>query len=119
MTTTILPNFMMTLMKTRIPGFKDQLGSGMKELIKSNAITQAGDSEVCHEFFSFPGGDVHLYTGQTRDGVTLQVADVADGVIAKQDEFMVCSQCGKVYWKGSHWDKVKKTKQRQQTQSLM
>ena len=68
----------------------------------------------------FPGGDVNVYTGQTVEGVKLKIAAVPDGVIEKQDEFWACSRCGKVFWQGSHWDKVKiKTMQKQkQTQSL-
>lgn len=28
-------------------------------------------------------------------------------VYKKHQKFMECSQCGKVYWKGSHWESVK------------
>ncbi len=27
-------------------------------------------------------------------------------VFATQEEFMVCPECGKVYWPGSHWGKI-------------
>ena len=60
-----------------------------------------------HFFYRFPGGEVYLYSGVTREGVTLKVDDVADGVVEQQEEFFACSGCGKIYWKGSHWDKIK------------
>lgn len=31
---------------------------------------------------------------------------VPDGVLDRQREFWRCPTCGKVYWKGTHWDKM-------------
>lgn len=31
---------------------------------------------------------------------------VPEGVYEIQDEFWKCPSCGKLYWKGTHWDKI-------------
>ena len=31
---------------------------------------------------------------------------VPDGVFARQQEFWQCPECGKIYWKGSHYAKI-------------
>ncbi|HYM40742.1 MAG TPA: Mut7-C RNAse domain-containing protein [Thermoplasmata archaeon] len=31
---------------------------------------------------------------------------VPDGVRARHDKFWRCPSCGKVYWQGSHWDRM-------------
>jgi hypothetical protein len=31
---------------------------------------------------------------------------VPEGVLARQREFWRCPTCGKVYWQGTHWDKM-------------
>ena len=53
------------------------------------------------------GGDVNMKNGCTRDGVELLIKDIPDDVITRQDEFYGCSNCGKVFWQGSHWQRVK------------
>ena len=35
-----------------------------------------------------------------------KVNSVPDGVVAQQERFDGCSRCGKIYWKGSHWDRT-------------
>ena len=32
---------------------------------------------------------------------------VPEGVYERQDRFWYCERCGKIYWKGSHWKKMK------------
>ncbi len=32
--------------------------------------------------------------------------DVPDGALECNDEFYRCTKCGKIYWKGSHWDNI-------------
>ena len=52
---------------------------------------------------------MNKYTGVVRETKTpLKVMDVHEGVLAKQETFFACATCGKVYWQGSHWDKVKR-----------
>lgn len=41
-----------------------------------------------------------------KNGTKIQVEQVPAEVLAKMDSFYVCEQCGKVYWDGSHFDKV-------------
>lgn len=31
---------------------------------------------------------------------------VPEGVLSRQKEFWRCPSCGKIYWQGSHWDKM-------------
>ena len=31
---------------------------------------------------------------------------VPDGVLARHSRFYVCGKCGKIYWRGSHWDRI-------------
>jgi hypothetical protein len=52
-------------------------------------------------------GGIDFATGRIIvNDVQVDVASVAWGVLEKQEEFFICSNCGKVFWKGSHWDKV-------------
>lgn len=32
---------------------------------------------------------------------------VPDAILDKFDDFLLCSSCGKVYWHGSHWQRIK------------
>ena len=34
---------------------------------------------------------------------------VPEGVFDRQEDFWFCSECGKYYWQGSHWEKIAKT----------
>lgn len=42
----------------------------------------------------------------TSKGKRIQVESIPEGVLMKNDVFYVCELCGKVYWDGSHLDKV-------------
>ncbi|XP_063920032.1 exonuclease mut-7 homolog isoform X2 [Zophobas morio] len=42
----------------------------------------------------------------TRKGAKIQITSIPDGVLAKMDPFYVCEDCGKVYWDGSHLERV-------------
>uniref|UniRef100_A0A0K2VH84 Mut7-C RNAse domain-containing protein n=2 Tax=Lepeophtheirus salmonis TaxID=72036 RepID=A0A0K2VH84_LEPSM len=55
-------------------------------------------------------GEVHkisLPSVTTSSGVHLKISDIPDQITNSMDTFYICSSCGHVYWKGSHWDKVK------------
>ena len=56
---------------------------------------------------SIDGVEVNPLAGVTRDGVELQITDVEEAVVDKYEEFFCCSRCGKVFWQGSHWGKMK------------
>lgn len=43
---------------------------------------------------------------QTRRGVKIQVSSIPAGVLEKTDFFYVCEFCGKIFWDGSHLEKV-------------
>ena len=47
-------------------------------------------------------------TGAVQDtsSTVVQLLSVPDGVLDAQSEFYCCARCGKVFWQGSHWDKV-------------
>ncbi|KAF5282251.1 hypothetical protein FQR65_LT14383 [Abscondita terminalis] len=42
----------------------------------------------------------------TKEGAKIQVGDVPPAMLEKIELFYVCEHCGKVYWDGSHLDKV-------------
>ncbi len=62
------------------------------------------------------GGRVNLRTGAVDCGgaassapsksVHLRAPEVANGVLEVQETFFGCAGCGKIYWQGSHWDRV-------------
>ncbi len=53
------------------------------------------------------GGLVDIGSRKTADGVSLLLKDVPEGVIAVREEFYACSGCGKIFWQGSHWERMK------------
>jgi len=53
------------------------------------------------------GGKLDPATGRMQiSGVKIAVQDVPRAVLLPDREFWVCTNCGKIYWQGSHWDKV-------------
>ena len=51
-------------------------------------------------------GRVNVMTGDTDEGVNIQVETMAMSTIDKYQQFWICGQCGKVYFEGSHWEKA-------------
>lgn len=49
----------------------------------------------------------------------IEKAEVQDrvptGTFKQYDEFWVCTSCGKVYWRGSHWKRINETLERAKT----
>lgn len=43
---------------------------------------------------------------QTRMGQKIQVKAVPKPLVRKYDYFYICEECGKVYWDGTHFEKV-------------
>ncbi|MGD0056373.1 MAG: Mut7-C RNAse domain-containing protein [Methanomassiliicoccales archaeon] len=64
----------------------------------------------------FEAFDLSTYEALTRctvcngDLVIVQPNEVKDdvpvGALDNNDEFYRCTKCGKIYWKGSHWDNI-------------
>ncbi|KAB0792502.1 hypothetical protein PPYR_14461 [Photinus pyralis] len=52
--------------------------------------------------------DEHVDVGLclTKQGAKIQVEEVPTSLLGKMDIFYICEQCGKIYWDGSHYDKV-------------
>ncbi|XP_022903188.1 exonuclease mut-7 homolog [Onthophagus taurus] len=42
----------------------------------------------------------------TRNGAKIQIRDVPEGILNKHDIFYICEDCGKVYWDGTHFERV-------------
>ncbi|XP_045462079.1 exonuclease mut-7 homolog [Harmonia axyridis] len=53
-----------------------------------------------------PDENIDVGLCETRRGVKIQMAHIPDDIIKKIELFYICEQCGKVYWDGSHYDKV-------------
>lgn len=63
---------------------------------------------MCDNFFfvSDPDEKVDVGLCQTRLGVEIKVDAIPKPLLDKYDFFYVCEECGKVYWDGSHFEKV-------------
>lgn len=44
--------------------------------------------------------------GYTKTGARIQIEMVPTSVLDKVDIFFVCEDCGKIYWDGSHFEKI-------------
>ncbi|MDD5502409.1 MAG: Mut7-C RNAse domain-containing protein [Candidatus Thermoplasmatota archaeon] len=80
-------------------------------LVKSSDVDEQ-IKQVVFEFKLSPGKNAILSLC-SECGEKLQPVDkgevfgkVPDGVFARQDEFWQCPDCGKLYWKGSHYNKI-------------
>ena len=51
------------------------------------------------------GGEINILNGKIRNGASIQVKTIPEGVLKAHDEFFGCVKCGKVFWEGSHWDR--------------
>ncbi|KAG5887939.1 hypothetical protein JTB14_003034 [Gonioctena quinquepunctata] len=54
----------------------------------------------------YPDEKVDVGLCQTRLGMKIQVKSVPMPILDKYDFFYVCEECGKVYWDGSHFERV-------------
>lgn len=43
---------------------------------------------------------------KTKLGAVIQVLNIPNTVLKKNDLFYVCEECGKVFWDGSHFEAV-------------
>lgn len=63
-------------------------------------------TETTYLFVLVSDENVDVGLCQTKRGAQIQVDCVPTGILQKVDTFFVCEDCGKVYWDGSHFDKV-------------
>lgn len=77
----------------------------LKENVKENDDVDMTDG-VPDKWVQCEGGEVNLSTGNTRKGVPILVARIADDIISRTETFYVCAQCGRCYWDGSHYEKI-------------
>ncbi|XP_018564099.1 exonuclease mut-7 homolog [Anoplophora glabripennis] len=54
----------------------------------------------------YPDEKVDVGLCQTRTGQKIQVKAVPKPLIDKYDFFYICEECGKVYWDGTHFERV-------------
>lgn len=54
----------------------------------------------------YPDEKIDVGLCKTQLGAQIQVQSIPLDIIKKYDFFYVCEECGKVYWDGSHFDKV-------------
>ena len=78
------------------------------EMVNENGHDDDGDYNFGNSsWVTIDGVELNPLAGMTRDGVELQIAEVEEAVIEKYEEFFCCNRCGKVFWQGSHWGKMK------------
>ncbi|KAJ8966185.1 hypothetical protein NQ317_011249 [Molorchus minor] len=54
----------------------------------------------------YPDEKIDVGLCQTRLGQKIQVKAVPKPILSKYDFFYVCEECGKIYWDGSHYERV-------------
>jgi len=52
------------------------------------------------------GGKYDVKTGIMDNNVQIGVNSVPPNSLENNQEFWICTSCGKVYWQGSHWEKA-------------
>lgn len=77
----------------------DMLESQLLELNMTLGIALAPELTRC------PDCNGELETAATDD----VKGSVPEGVLENNSDFFVCTKCEKVFWHGSHWDKILKT----------
>ena len=50
--------------------------------------------------------------GLEAAGADAVAGKVPERVLELRHEFFVCPRCGKIYWRGTHWDRIEKTMER-------
>ncbi|XP_044763867.1 exonuclease mut-7 homolog [Coccinella septempunctata] len=53
-----------------------------------------------------PDENIDVGLRETRRGVKIQMAHIPEDILNKAEVFYICEQCGKVYWDGSHLERV-------------
>ena len=89
-------------------GFDDEDDDDCNDMFYGNGYDEEDDNNLGgSSWMIIDGVEVNPRAAVTRDGVQLKIAEVEEAVVEKHDEFYCCSKCGKVFWQGSHWGKMK------------
>ncbi|CAH0547599.1 unnamed protein product [Brassicogethes aeneus] len=54
----------------------------------------------------YPDEKLDMGLCQTKQGAKIQVSNIPEGVLNKNELYYVCEECGKVFWDGTHFEKV-------------
>ncbi|MCQ5375598.1 MAG: Mut7-C RNAse domain-containing protein [Methanomassiliicoccales archaeon] len=80
----------------------DELYEQLRQVIKSFDLVMDEDFTRC----TLCNGEVDRVTQKEVEN------EVPVGALINNTEFFRCRSCGKVYWKGSHWENILKTLER-------
>lgn len=58
------------------------------------------------QWVSFPGGSVNIDAVLLQTGIPVQAEKLHEGLFQDISVFYVCDTCGKVYWDGSHGERL-------------
>lgn len=93
---------------TRNPRLLDRLGEGI--LLESDAL----DEQVRQVVRTVGEGNLALFSRCSVCNVELENVDketvkgrIPEYVYNNHDEFAICPACGRYYWRGTHWEKMK------------
>lgn len=63
----------------------------------------------CENRSNFPVKEQsHFEKGLLENGVPIQISPLTSRVFETVELFYICVNCGKIYWEGSHYTRVKK-----------
>ena len=88
-------------------GYDDEDDDDCNVMFGGNGYDEDDDNLGGSSWMIIDGVEVNPRAAVTRDGVELKIAEVEEAVVEKHAEFYCCSKCGKVFWQGSHWGKMK------------
>jgi uncharacterized protein with PIN domain len=93
---------------TRNAGLVDRLGEGI--LLKSDAL----EEQVRQVVMTVGRENLAFFSRCSVCNVELDRIEkrnvegrIPEHVYKTQDEFAICPACGRYYWQGTHWDKMK------------
>jgi len=94
------------LMRTKAAGFQAFLITGEKEedRLRSLSVQLKLPLEINIALSRCPKCDGVLRIAEPTD-----IAKVPSGTLQHYNEFWVCTNCGKIYWKGRHWKNINTT----------
>ena len=88
-------------------GYYDEDDEDCNDMFDENGYDEDDNNLGDSSWMTIDGVDVNPRAAVTREGVELKIAEVEEAVVEKHAEFFCCSKCGKVFWQGSHWGKMK------------
>jgi len=94
------------LMRTKAAGFQAFLITGEKEedRLRSLSVQLKLPLEINTVLSRCPKCD-----GVLRKAQPTEITRVPSGTLKHYNEFWVCTNCGKIYWKGRHWKNINTT----------